>query len=111
MTIEQQLECLSRQTCPKQVDVVDSVMDVVSKKPYLQPVHRSNKRQVWRIVATTAAAAVVALIVNVTMLYTHSYDDEGLGLMMAQVNDYSSYSVMGTVEDAAIDPLEYVYGY
>ena len=72
MTIEQQLENLSRQTCPKQVDVVDSVMEVVSKKPYLQPVHR-NRRQAWRIVATTAAAVVVALIVNVTMLYTHSY--------------------------------------
>ncbi len=110
MTIEQQLENLSRQTCPKQVDVVDSVMDVVSKKPYLQPVHRNN-RQIWRIVATTVAAAVVALIVNVTVLYTHNYDDEGLGMMMAQVNDYSSYSVMGTVEDAAVDPLEYVYGY
>lgn len=110
MTIEQQLENLSRQTCPKQVDVVDSVMDVVSKKPYLQPVHRNNRR-IWRIVATTVAAAVVALIVNVTVLYTHNYDDEGLGMMMAQVNDYSSYSVMGTVEDAAVDPLEYVYGY
>ena len=110
MTIEQQLENLSRQTCPKQVDVVDSVMEVVSKKPYLQPVHR-NRHQAWRIVATTAAAVVVALIVNVTMLYTHSYDDEGLGLMMAQVNDCSSYPAWNAVEDAAVDPLEYVYGY
>ena len=110
MTIEQQLENLSRQTCPKQVDVVDSVMDVVSKKPYLQPVHRNN-RQIWRIVATTAAAAVVALIVNVTVLYTHNYDDEGLGMMMAQENDCSSYPAWNAVEDAAVDPLEYVYGY
>lgn len=110
MTIEQQLENLSRQTCPKQVDVVDSVMEVVSKKPYLQPVHR-NRRQAWRIVATTAAAVVVALIVNVTILFTHSCDDEGLGLMMAQVNDCSSYPAWNAVEDAAVDPLEYVYGY
>lgn len=101
MNIEEQLQLLSRQRCPKQVDVVDAVMAQVRQKPYLQPVHRTA---VWRTVALSAVAAVVAVVVfNVASF--RSYDEEGIGTMIASVSDYSYY---GSIESAA-NPIEYLY--
>jgi hypothetical protein len=102
MNIEEQLQILSRQTCPKQVDVVDAVMAQVRQKPYLQPAHRTT---LWRTVALTAVAAVAALVVlNIGAF--RSYDEEGIGSMIASVSDYDYYS---TVESAATNPIEYLY--
>ena len=102
MNIEEQLQILSRQTCPKQVDVVDAVMAQVRRKPYLRPAHRTA---LWRTVALTAVAAVAAVVVfNVAP--SRSYDEEGICSMMASVSDYDFY---GTVESAAVNPIEYLY--
>ncbi len=113
MNIEEQLQILSRQTCPKQVDVVDAVMAQVRQKPYLQPgaqskgvnlfgVHRTT---LWRTVALTAVAAVAAVVVfNVASF--QSYDEEGIGSMMASVSDYDYY--YGSIESVA-NPIEYLY--
>lgn len=104
MNIDQTLEQLAHLQYPQQVDVVDRVMAQVSAHPYLQPVHRTN--QVWkRLSAVAAAAAVLLVAVNVTSLYTRSYDEEGMGTTLAQLNDYSSWS---TVEQVA-SPYEYLY--
>ena len=95
MNIEEQLQILSRQTCPKQVDVVDAVMAQVRRKPYLRPAHRTA---LWRTVALTAVAAVAAVVVfNVASF--RSYDEEGIGRMMAYVS----------VETAAVNPIECLY--
>lgn len=103
MNIDQTLEQLAHLQYPRQVDVVDRVMAQVAARPYLQPVHRTH---VWRrLSVVAAAAAVVLLAVNVTSLYTRSYDEEGMGSTLAQLNDYSSWS---TVEQAA-NPYEYLY--
>jgi hypothetical protein len=104
MTIEDTLEQLSHQQYPHQVDVVDRVMAQVEQHPYLQPVrHRVVS---WQRIGAVAAAAVVALVaVNVT-LFHDNYDNEGMGSMIAQVNDYSTWN---TVEEAAVNPLEYLY--
>lgn len=103
MNIDQTLEQLAHLQYPRQVDVVDRVMAQVAARPYLQPVHHTH---VWRrLSAVAAAAAVVLLAVNVTSLYTRSYDEEGMGSTLAQLNDYSSWS---TVEQAA-NPYEYLY--
>lgn len=105
MTIDQQLKQLAACDYPHKVDVVDAVMRQVAAKPYLQPVHRKMN---WRLVGTTAAAAVaLAFVVNIALFNTRSYDEEGLGSMIAQVNDYSSWN---TIESAADEnPIEYLY--
>ena len=104
MNIDQQLEQLSHLQYPRQVNVVDNVMAQVMQRPYLQPVHRRNT---WRIVSTVAAAAVALLfVVSLTLPYLRSYDDEGLGSMMAQANDFSSWN---TIEEAAVNPYEFIY--
>lgn len=104
MTIEDTLEQLSRQQYPHQVDVVERVMAQVEKHPYLRPMHRRAVN--WQRIGAVAAAAVVALVaVNVT-LFHDNYDNEGMGSMIAQVNDYSTWN---TVEESAVNPLEYIY--
>lgn len=115
MNIDQTLEQLARLQYPKQVDVTDRVMEqigdrspVVSRRWSLIG-HRSpatNHRPLWTRISAVAAAAVVVLVaVNVTSLYTRSYDVEGMGSTLAQLNDYSSWT---TVEEAA-NPYEYLY--
>lgn len=104
MMIEETLEQLAALQYPKKVDVVGCVMAEVGKKPYLRPVHRTVRWQ--RISAVAAVAAVVLVAVNVLTVHTRNYDEAGIGSMIAQVNDYSSW---GTVEEAALNPIEYFY--
>lgn len=105
MNIDQTLAQLSHLQCPQQVDVTDRVMAQVMQRPWLRPVHTGR---VWkRISAVAAAATVVLVLLNVTTVYTRSYDNEGLGSMIAQANDYSSWN---TVEEPALNPYEYFYG-
>lgn len=102
MNIDEQLQILSRQTCPRQVDVVDAVMAQVRRKPYLRPVRRTA---VWRGVALTAVAAAATLVLfNVASF--RSYNEEEIGDMMAFVSDYDYYSY--SVESAA-NPIECLY--
>ena len=104
MNIDQQLEQLARLQYPKQIDVTDRVMSEVMQHPYMQPVHR---RTLWKPFGIAVAAAVAALlVVNVVSLYGRSYDEAGMGNTLAQLNDYSSWN---TVEDAAVNPYEYLY--
>ena len=104
MTIEQQLEQLAQLQYPNKVDVVDSVMAQVSRRPYLRPVHR---KVTWRYISIAAAAAVVALfIVNITIFRPAAYSNEDMGFAIAQFNDYSSWN---TVEEAAANPFDYIY--
>ena len=72
MTIDEQLNQLASQSCPKQVDVVDRVMKQVEQHPYLQPKHTQH-RPSWRRVSILVAAAAVALVaVNVVFFSTQS---------------------------------------
>ena len=104
MNIDQTLEQLARLQYPHRVDVTDRVMAHAMQHPYLQPVHRGRT---WRRVSAVAAAAVVALLaVNVVSVYTRSYDLDGMGSLIAQANDYSSWN---TVEQAAVNPIESIY--
>lgn len=102
MNIDEQLQQLAQQTCPRQVDVVDAVMAQVRQKPYLMPNHR---KVVWRRVATTAVAAVAALVL-LNVAFRPSYNEQQIGSMMAYVSDYDYYS---PVEDLAENPIEFLY--
>lgn len=108
MTVDEGLWQLAAMECPRKVNVVDGVMAEVIKHPYLRPARKSV--QPWqRIVSTTLAAAIVAVAVNVAMVRMNSYDEAGIGSMISQVQDYDYYGY--TVEDGAIEPLDYLYGY
>lgn len=103
MNIDQTLDQLARQKYPHQVDVVDRVMAQVEQHPYL--LHRH--RPLWQPVGAAAAACIAFLLVlNVVTFRFRSYDEAGLGMAIAQVNDYSSWN---SVEDYANNPYEYLY--
>jgi len=105
MTIDEGLKELARLEYPAKVDVVDKVMAEVSKQPYLRPV---RKVQPWqRIVSTSIAAAIVALIVNIVVIRTANYDEDSIGNMISQVNEYDYYGY--SVEEQAINPIEFLY--
>ncbi len=105
MNIDQTLEQMAHLQYPHQVDMVDRVMAQVSSMP--QPKVHSPRRIIpFTVVWTAAATVALILIVNITGLFHHSYDDASIGSMIAQVNDYSSW---GTVEEAAVNPYEYLY--
>ena len=110
MNIDEQLKQLAQQTCPKQVDVVDSVMAEVRKHPYLQPAVKSaaSTKTRWMSWAslTAAAAAVGLVVVNISPAAAATYNEEQIGYMMTSVSSYDYYS---PVESAAENPIEYLY--
>ena len=108
MNIDEQLKQLAQQSCPKQVDVVDSVMAEVRKHPYLQPVAKPAVRKIrWVPWASLAAAAVVGLIIfNINTVSAATYNEEQISTMMATVADYNYYA---PVESAAENPIDYLY--
>lgn len=104
MTIDETLNLMAQQQYPHKVDVVDRVMAQVENKPYLRPVRKHVSWQ--RLSAVAAAAAVVLVAVNVTVFNLRGYDEDGMGSMIAQLNDYSQWN---TVEEAAVNPYEYLF--
>ena len=105
MNIDELLKEIGSQSYPRQIDVVDRVMAQVATKPYLQPLHRKNNWQ--RISAIAAAAVMLLVVVNVAVFNSNRYDDEGMGRMIAQYNDYSQWN---SVENVAENPYDYFYG-
>ncbi len=104
MTIDEGLNQLAAMQYPHRVDVVDGVMAQVRQHPYLQPVHSTNT---WRRVAMSSAAAVLlVVVVGGVVARVQASGDDGIGSMIAQVQDYNYY---GTVEEAAVNPIEYIY--
>lgn len=104
MTLDEQLEQLAGLRYPRQVDVVERVMARVATLP--QPQARTS-RPLWPRAATVAAAAVAVLfVVGIATPLFRPYDEEGMGTMLAQVNDYGSWS---SIEEAAENPYESLY--
>lgn len=119
MNIDQTLEQLAHLQYPRQVDVTDRVMERISgqcsvtsdqkaAQPRVIPLTTGHSRgQLFRRIGIVAVAASLALVViNVATVYTRSYDEEGMGSMIAQLNDYSSWN---TIEEVAVNPYEYLY--
>lgn len=103
--IDELLKQLAAEKYPHQVDVVDSVMTQVSIRPYMHPVRRVQSWQRW---TSGAVAAVITLLaVNLTVSRIQSNDNEGIGYMIAQVQDYNYYG--SAVEEQAVNPIEYLY--
>ena len=104
MTIDEGLKELARQQCPHDVDVVDGVMAQVRQHPYLQPRHKVVAWQ--RVVSSSVAAVVIALVVGITIVRIQAYNDAGIGNMIAQLQDYDYY---GAAEEPALNPIECIY--
>ena len=112
MNIDEQLQELSQLTCPRQVDVVDAVMNEVRQHPYLMPnvemrqaASSRHRKVVWRRIALTAVAAMAALVV-INLSFRPSYNEEQIGTMLAYVSDYDYYL---PVEELAENPIEFLY--
>ncbi|MBO4587223.1 MAG: hypothetical protein J5677_05340 [Bacteroidales bacterium] len=112
MNIDEQLQELSQLTCPRQVDVVDAVMNEVRQHPYLMPnvemrqaASPRHRKVVWRRIALTAVAAMAALVV-INLSFRPSYNEEQIGTMLAYVSDYDYYL---PVEELAENPIEFLY--
>lgn len=104
MTIDEGLNELARQQYPGTVNVVDAVMAQVRLHPYLRPIHRVRTWQ--KVLSSSVAAVVLALLVSVTVMRIQAYNDAGIGTMISQVHDYSYY---GTVDEVAVNPIECIY--
>lgn len=72
---------------PHDIDVTDAVMAQVSKTPLL--VAKPEPRfKVSHLVATVAACVAIVLTINITALYTHDYNEQSIGNMIAEVYNY-----------------------
>ena len=87
MDIDKTLDEFKQTTCPYQVDVVDSVMAAVGNAPTLKVVRRRSSLLRWSMTAA-AAAVVLAVMLNVTLLFTRDYNEAEIGNMMAGVYSY-----------------------
>lgn len=103
MNTEQLLDEIAQMHYPREVDVVDAVMAEVRQHPYLVPKHRNV---ILRRVALTAAAVAAVAIIAVPALLHRTYDEQGIGDMMASVQNYDYYS---HVESLAENPIAYLY--
>ena len=109
MTLEEQLQQLSQQACPCQVDVVDAVMAHARQHPYLITRKASSARKTFRfapIAYSSAAAVLILFVVNFTLFRPRTYNDDSISSMLAYVSDYDYYA---PVESAALDPHTYLY--
>lgn len=103
MNTEQLLQELAQTECPRQVDVVDSVMAAVRQRPYLMPKRRNV---VLRRIGLSAAAVAAVAVIAVPALMPKAGSNEPMGDMLASVQSYDYYAA---VESAAVNPIECLY--
>ena len=84
--IDETLNDLKQTTLDHQIDVVDRVMAAVEARPTLKVVRRRSAVLRWSM--TAAAAAVLMILFNVTLLYTRDYNEAQIGDMIAGVYSY-----------------------
>ncbi|MBP9991279.1 MAG: hypothetical protein KBT45_07630 [Bacteroidales bacterium] len=82
--VESALNDMRKMEYPVQVDVVDAVMEQVSKQPILVP---ARKHRIWVIAAACIAAL---LLVNVSLYLFRGYNEESVGTVLADVYDYNT---------------------
>ena len=92
MNIDQLMQQLAALRCPRQVDVVEDVMQEVSLRPYMMKTPAARR---WRTAGiAAAAAALIAVAANVVFANLQQRDDDGIGAALTQVNDYSSWNAV-----------------
>lgn len=101
------VEQLKQLNYPHQVDVVDNVMEQVSRRPLLSS--KQRRLNVWHIAIGVAACFAACFVVNMTLMLMKTYDEPSISNMLAEVyyNDYTIESL--ALEDESITIEDYLY--
>lgn len=89
---------------PGTVDVTDSVMQIIAKRPYLVPQKSQFHWKRWSL--GVAATIALCVAINLTILFTRDYNVSFIGSSLCDIYDYhvnyssdvSSYYSLGAVE-------------
>ena len=87
MTDNDILQQLRQMRYPDTVDVLQPVMQQVRNKPLLTPQPATTHR-LRRITTAVAASLILAVGVNMLLLFTHDYDETQISNMIADVYNY-----------------------
>ena len=74
---------------PGTIDVTDAVMAKVRTMPLLTP-YQLRRQRFQRVVTAVAACAVFAVALNVTILFTRSYNEAQISDVIASVYNYNA---------------------
>lgn len=70
------------------IDVTDAVMARISSMPLLSP-HTLRRQRLQRWSTAVAACAIIAVAINITLLFTHNYNETQISNVIASVYDYN----------------------
>lgn len=92
---------------PGTVDVTDTVMAKVRTMPLLTP-YQLRRQRFQRVATAVAACAVLAVAINITLLFTHNYNEAQISDVIASVYDYNAeYGT--TTHTHQMAAIEYLY--
>ena len=100
MTDNDILQQLRDMRYPHTIDVVEQVMEQVRNKPLLAA--RQPRRPLLRHVAAAVAACILLAVgINITLIFTHDYNEAQIGNMIADV--YAFHADYGSAADSYND--------
>lgn len=110
--LQQATDAIRDISCPKQVDVTDAVMARLQHTQLLAP---RQSRSLWLRGSIAAAACLLLGIgINLTILFTRSYDESSISNMISELNtfndEYISANNIMMVEEMASDYFDYEEG-
>ena len=110
MTENDILQQLRDMRYPHDIDVADAVMARLSKSPILAPA-KTKTVCFQRVAAAVAACAVLAVSVNVALLFFHDYNEQSIGSMISEVYDYhADYdNLTASLSDYDVSSIESFY--
>lgn len=108
--LQQATEAIRSINCPKQVDVTDAVMARLQNTQLLAP--KQSHNNLWLRGSIAAAACLLLGIgINLTILFTRSYDESSISNMMSELNTFNDqyYYVnnIDVIEEIASDYFDY----
>ena len=104
ITDDELMQLMRSMQYTEDIDVTAAVMEQVRKRPFLAP-QTQRRQRFQRFSTAVAACAVLAVALNVTILFTRNYNEAQIGDVIASVYnyhaDYEANSQM--IEQAALD--------
>lgn len=89
------------------IDVTDAVMARVRTMPLLTP-YTLRRQRMQRWITAVAACAVFAVVLNITILFTRTYNEAQISDVITSVYDYhDDYTTTAMLSESAV--LEYLY--
>lgn len=89
------------------IDVTDAVMARVRTMPLLTP-YTLRRQRMQRWITAVAACAVFAVALNITILFTRTYNEAQISDVITSIYDYQDdYTTTAMLSESAV--LEYLY--